>query len=121
MRLGLRKLGAASCHLGHNAAFPAGIVELSSLETAPHHRRKGIAGRLLDQLCAEADKSRTVLVLRADSEWLEAWYARYGFTPIQAVPVVLMARQPNLNAVRRQEPNGRRHRQAGDDALRDSR
>ena len=97
MRLGKRQLGAASCVLGPSAALPAhlrDVVEVSEVFVPEWHRRKGIASRLLRQVCDDADAHGKVLMLMPDGDdWLPAWYARFGFVAIQNNPV-LMARQP---------------------------
>lgn len=94
MKLGKRKLGACSCTLSPFGPLPD-VVELSELYTDEWHRGKGVANRLMDQLCEEADKDRQVLVLMPEGEdWLHEWYETHGFKTIQAEPVVLMARQP---------------------------
>jgi ribosomal protein S18 acetylase RimI-like enzyme len=94
MKLGKKQLGACSCTLRPLEAMPE-IIELSDLHTKKDHRGKGIANRLMDEICEEADKSKKVLVLMPDGdEWLHTWYETHGFKTIQAEPVVLMARQP---------------------------
>ena len=98
MRLGKRQLGAASCHLGPCDALPAhmrDVVEVSDVFVPEWHRRKGIASRLMQQVCADADAFGKVLMLMIDGDdWLPAWYAQFGFVVIQNNPI-LMARQPN--------------------------
>jgi hypothetical protein len=50
---------------------------------------------LMDEVCEDADRNNTVLVLRPDGdEWLHEWYEDHGFRIIQIEPVMLMARQP---------------------------
>ena len=94
MKLGKRKLGAASCTLSESDAAP-GVIELSNLHTSEWHRGKGVANRLLDVVCEEADSDRKVLMLQPDGEeWLHEWYESHGFKTIQADPVILMARPP---------------------------
>jgi ribosomal protein S18 acetylase RimI-like enzyme len=94
MKLGKRRLGAASCTLSKSQALD-GIIELSALHTDEWHRGKGLANRLMDGICEDADKSSTVLLLQPDGEeWLCKWYESHGFQQIQSEPVVLMARPP---------------------------
>lgn len=96
MKIGKRRIGHASLKLSH-ADLPgnlAGIIEISRVETAEHHRRKGNATRLMKEICREADESGTVLMLMSDGdEWLTAWYEKHGFQMIQTEPP-LMARPP---------------------------
>ena len=97
MKLGKRQLGAASCRLGTSDALPAhlrDVIEVSDVFVPEWHRRKGIASRLMQQVCDDADTFGNVLMLMpGESEWLPAWYERFGFVAIQNNPV-LMARQP---------------------------
>jgi len=92
MKLGNRRLGAATCKLSESEVMP-GIIELSSLHVDEWHRRKGVANKLMDTLCEEADKARKVLMLMPDEEWLTKWYESHGFEQIQAEPLI-MARRP---------------------------
>ena len=111
MKLGQRRHEGASLELSVSEALPrhlACIIEISKLQTPKLLRRMGLATDLLLQVCDEADAEGVVLMLMPEGEdWLEQWYARFGFATIQTEPVVLMARPPNLNAVMRQEPNER--------------
>ena len=97
MKLGKRQLGAASCHLAPSDALPAKmreVIEVSSVHVDEWHRRKGIANRLMDQICEEADKEKTVLILMPDGEpWLQQWYRTHGFVTLQPEPLI-MARPP---------------------------
>lgn len=99
MELGYRKNEGASLKLGHSTALPdhlAGIVEVSAVHTPTIMRRQGLATELLLQVCDEADAEGMVLMLMPEgAEWLESWYARFGFATIQTAPV-LMARPPNI-------------------------
>lgn len=95
MKLGAKRLGACSCTLSEFEPLPK-VIELSELHTDSWHRGKGIANRLMDEICEEADKHSKVLVLMPEGEeWLHEWYETHGFKTIQAEPVVLMARQPH--------------------------
>ena len=97
MKLGKRQLGAASCRLGPSDALPAhlrDVIEVSEVFVPEWHRRKGIASRLLRQVCDDADAHGKVLMLMpGGDDWLTAWYSKFGFVQIQNNPV-LMARQP---------------------------
>ena len=98
MRLGKRQLGAASLMLSSSLAIPArlkGVVEVSSVMTDEAHRKKGIASRLMDEVCEDADKYGAVLMLACDAGgWLEKWYRTHGFVTLQTAPAFLMARPP---------------------------
>lgn len=111
MKLGQRRHEGASLELSVSEALPrhlACIIEISKLQTPKLLRRMGLATDLLLQVCDEADAEGVVLMLMPEGEdWLEQWYARFGFATIQTEPVVLMARPPNLNAVMRQDTNER--------------
>ena len=97
MKLGKRQLGAASCRLGSSDALPVhlrDVIEVSEVFVPEWHRRKGVASRLMRQVCDDADAHAKVLMLMPDGDdWLPAWYAQFGFVAIQNNPV-LMARQP---------------------------
>ena len=112
MQLGQRRHEGTSLELSVSEALPrhlACIIEISKLQTPKLLRRMGLATDLLLQVCDEADAEGVVLMLMPEGEdWLEQWYARFGFATIQTEPVVLMARPPNLNAVKRREPNERK-------------
>lgn len=111
MQLGQRRHEGASLELSVSEALPrhlACIIEISQLQTPKLLRRMGLATDLLLQVCDEADAEGVVLMLMPDGEdWLEQWYARFGFATIQTEPVVLMARPPNLSAAMRRDPNER--------------
>jgi predicted GNAT family N-acyltransferase len=98
MKLGKRRVGAASLELGHSDALPESlhsVVEVSSVWVDPWHRKKGIANRLMDEVCEDADKSQTVLMLQCDAGgWLEQWYREHGFVTLQDIPVFMMVRPP---------------------------
>ena len=97
MKLGKRQLGAASLVLGHSEALPKSmhqVIEVSSVYTDEWHRKKGIANRLMDQICEEADKDSAVLILMPGGEdWLQQWYRSHGFVTLQPEPMI-MARPP---------------------------
>ena len=111
MQLGQRRHEGTSLELSVSEALPrhlACIIEISKLQTPKLLRRMGLATDLLLQVCDEADAEGVVLMLMPEGEdWLEQWYARFGFATIQTEPVVLMARPPNLNAMMRQDTNER--------------
>lgn len=71
------------------------------MHTDAWHRGKGIAGKLLRKVGAEADKHGAVLVLMPDgAEWLPDWYEQHGFQTIQTDPAVIMARKPHVYYLR---------------------
>ena len=98
MKLGQRRLGAATLNLSHSDALPTSlkeVVEVSCVHTDEWHRKKGIANRLMIQVCEEADKCCVVLMLTCDpGGWLEKWYRTHGFVTLQTAPAFLMARPP---------------------------
>lgn len=66
-------------------------------------RRQGDARWLMCEVCVEADRTRTVLMLEPrpdeddaplDADALENWYHGFGFKVAQREPVTFMARQP---------------------------
>jgi N-acetylglutamate synthase-like GNAT family acetyltransferase len=71
------------------------VVELYGLETDPDYRRRGDATELMLTVCVEADMNKTFLFLAVVSNGgmeqadLAAWYARFGFLPIQAKPLLM--------------------------------
>ena len=97
MKLGKRQLGAASCMLAPSDALPANlreVIEVSNVHVDEWHRRKGIANRLMDKICEEADNEGTVLILMPSGEdWLQRWYRSHGFVTLQPEPMI-MARPP---------------------------
>lgn len=101
MKLGKRTLGACSCLLAPSKALPKHmdrVVELSELYTDEWHRGKGIANRLLDKICEEADRANMVLMLMPENDWLSVWYETHGFQIIQTKPQVMMARPPYVHS-----------------------
>jgi GNAT superfamily N-acetyltransferase len=111
MKIGWRRHGAAKLFLRRTTAFPKSLVpylmEVRGVETPLQHQRQGLATMLLQSVCAEADRTGTVLVLwpapwgvneSMTQQQLMDWYAKFGFEAIQPNPV-LMARPvqvPNL-------------------------
>lgn len=100
MQVGLRKWKSASLRIGE-PDIPAHMRPhmREVLDVKSENPRNGDATRLLYQVCAEADKAFTTLLLMPaafdagmNTEQLEKWYAKFGFERIQDEPV-LMARQ----------------------------
>lgn len=103
MKLGINTNGSSSLKLSYlNALIDGQLLEISDLATWPSERNKGHATALLREVCDEADKSATLLVLTPSAfgsdgmttEQLEAWYSTFGFKRIQDKPKVLMCREP---------------------------
>jgi predicted N-acetyltransferase YhbS len=69
------------------------LRELTELSTGSEEQGKGHGSALMREVCEEADKSATVLMLIADSTKLADWYSRFGFQLIQVTPR-LMLRSP---------------------------
>ena len=95
--LGKRTHEGATCKVGYTTALPVEmrvtIREVHSLHTEPGMRGKGMATKLLKQVCEEADKCGKVMILLPDDEKLAAWYQKFGFELIQQEPKMIMARK----------------------------
>lgn len=101
MPVGPRALGPASCAIAVPIALPLAMRgkmrELVRVAVPVADRGKGHASDLLASVTMESDRTRTGLLLTVepgdglDRNQLAAWYARLGFLPIQAEPL-LMAR-----------------------------
>ena len=85
----------------------AALAEVSRVYTKPERRRQGDARWLLCEVCVEADRAKTVLMLTPkpfddepmDADGLELFYRRFGFKVAQreaddGTPAVIMVRQP---------------------------
>lgn len=107
MPIGERTQAAARVQIdafGHSGLGKDGerVRLVRSLWTDPAKRRLGDARYLMCEVCIEADKHRTILVLQPkagldapmDSDQLVNFYRRFAFRVIQREPVVLMAREP---------------------------
>lgn len=107
MQTGPRVLGSASLNVRVSVALPARMRdrtrEITKLQTAADSQHTGEAGRLMEQVCDEADTHGITLVLwprpfgdiALSEAQLIAWYARrFGFVQIQPDPP-MMARMPN--------------------------
>jgi len=97
MKRGTAQLGHASIHIGYS-----GIVEpnqrgfareLTEFYVPEEHRGKGEGSALLQDVCNQADQHKILLIIIADTDRLAAFYARFGFKPIQVNPI-LMIRPP---------------------------
>ena len=69
------------------------LRELTHLHVSEDARGQGHGSALMRDICAEADKERTVLMLTADTRRLAEWYGRFGFMLIQAEPLLMV--RPN--------------------------
>lgn len=110
MRYGTRIEGHASLKLAVPTALPdnmrGNVVELRSLRTDPDHRGQGDATKLLLSAIMEADINRYFLFLHVqpdedgplDKSALANWYHRFGFTTIQADPLLMV--RPCVSGVR---------------------
>ncbi len=110
MRYGTRIEGHAGLKLAVPTALPQNmrgrVVELRSLRTDPDHRSGGEATRLMLATTLEADIHRYFLMLHVDPdedspldrEQLANWYHRFGFTTIQAEPMLMV--RPCVSGVR---------------------
>lgn len=103
MEAGLLAMGHSSLKLSPLAGMEAKhVLCISSLKTAPEHRKEGEATRLMNEACRRADLSQFLLVLTPASfddgplrdKDLERWYSKFGFHRIQDKPAVLMCREP---------------------------
>jgi ribosomal-protein-alanine acetyltransferase len=72
--------------VGHAVTSAAGdIAELQRIAVAPAHRRRGIAGQLLEAAVASASRTgadRMLLEVRADNSPALAFYAHHDFVEI---------------------------------------
>lgn len=115
MKPGTRQHGPATLKLSHNTSVPAhmrgGLLEVSHVFTPEQHRGQGYASLLMQRVCVEADEAGKVLLLMPkpydvvamDRDQLRDWYARFGFVPIQASPLI-MARQAGAVAAAQVKP-----------------
>lgn len=105
MKIGERKHGHAKCMVSFCSALPEymrqGVREISALETDPHHRRNGDATKLMNEICADADTRKMILVLtvqpfgvlpRLSGPQLVAWYMKFGFNPLPNGSTIMLAR-----------------------------
>ena len=96
MHVGPRSHARATARIAVPVALPmhlrAKMRELIGVRS--DNPGNGEADALLTTICAEADDTKTSLMLMVDTgdkERLANWYQRHGFKPIQATPL-LMAR-----------------------------
>ena len=94
MKPGIRTKGPASARLSYSTLVGANLRgmlrELTHLQVSEDARGQGHGSALMRDICAEADKARTVLMLTADSRKLAAFYERFGFKLIQADPLLMV-------------------------------
>lgn len=76
--------------VGYAVASLAGdVVELQRIGVEPDHRRRGVAGRLLDgvvDLAVQDGAERVLLEVREDNDGALAFYAARGFAEIARRP-----------------------------------
>jgi len=97
MKTGTRKEGPSSLKISYTqlvgANLRGAIREVSHFHTRESERGQGHGTRLMKKICAEADHTRIVLMLTADSPKLGDYYAAFGFETVQMEPQI-MARAP---------------------------
>ena len=95
---GPRAYAQASCNISEAAFLQDNhLREISALYVPPESRRQGLARWLLCEICVEADRESTVLVLSPEIDKeidLIEFYSEFGFRIVQQKPVLLMAREP---------------------------
>jgi ribosomal protein S18 acetylase RimI-like enzyme len=85
----------------HEQVMPQPHWYLWVLGVAPEHQGRGVGGKLLQPVLAEADRNRLPCYLETESERNVAFYRKHGFEvisadppPPQGVQLWLMLRQP---------------------------
>lgn len=95
--LGKRQYMDATCNVRMNTGLPLRsqklVYEVHNLQTAPGMRGKGQGTKLMQQICADADRLGKILMLVSDNTQLEKWYNKFGFERVQEKPI-LMFRHP---------------------------
>lgn len=102
MKPGTIQLGPASAHIGYSGIVPphlrGKLREVSSLVVDQASRGKGFASALMREVIDQADQTAVALLVVVEpfddgplaAENLRFWYARMGFTEIQAMPCVMV-------------------------------
>lgn len=94
MKPGTRTSGRASARLSYSTLVGANLRgmlrELTHLKVSEDARGHGHGSALMREICAEADASRCVLLLTAETRRLAEWYSRFGFMLIQAEPMLMV-------------------------------
>lgn len=105
MKVGARNHEGASCQVRISLALPKRMRdrtrEITKVQTPAKLQGQGLATKLIEHVCEEADKDGMTLVLwprpfgdiALSQAMLISWYQRFGFQVIQPDPV-LMARPP---------------------------
>ena len=92
MKPGTRTLGSASCLIRYSQLADVSVRgklrEVCELKS--ERRGEGHGSKLIESVCAEADKAGVTLLLTADDKTLGRWYHRHGFRAIQEQPLVMM-------------------------------
>lgn len=98
MKPGTLSLGNASCYIGYSQVTKPNqrglLREITNFEVPEEHRGKGDGTELLKDICDQADERGIVLLIKADTIRLEIFYKRHGFITLQALPDIIMVRQP---------------------------
>ena len=102
MTPGTRTHGHASLKVGVAKALPQAmrrqVMEVSAVRTEPEYRNRGDAGALMFATCTDADLAGKFLLVHVepapdsplDQQRLAEFYARFGFAPIQADPLLMV-------------------------------
>lgn len=109
LKLGTRRVAGSVLTLRKATALPAHmrgpIVELSNLRTERARRGQGRADELMQRTTVEADLAGAMLFLvvdpgddETDRDRLIAFYARNGFVPIQAEPLLMIRPHVGMRA-----------------------
>jgi ribosomal protein S18 acetylase RimI-like enzyme len=97
--LGKYEYEGASCWLRMMTDLPMqlrdGVRLVHDLKTEVGMQGRGMATKLLKNICEEADKDQRTLILMPDSVMLQKWYNKHGFKIVQTEPAILMMRVPN--------------------------
>ena len=96
MKTGTVTLGSASLYLGYSGIVSPNkrglLREITDFTAKP--KGTGDGSKLLESVCEQADNNNIILLLKADTPRLQAYYIKYGFITIQSKSDILMARQP---------------------------
>jgi hypothetical protein len=96
MKTGLRRHASASARVRYcQLAGVGNLKEITNVRA--HDQGKGHASALLKALCADADKDKTVMIVKVqpfaeglDRDALADWYVRHGFSVLQPEPLVMV-------------------------------
>lgn len=86
MKLGERELGGATLMVNECTALPLHMRvktrEIGCVFVKEAERGKGLASKLMEHVCREADKADITLLLSCPNS-LRRWYGRFGFMVLQ--------------------------------------